>query len=82
MSADSSLYTNCCLSMIRYFADNVRDDYAAGQLDSQVRIQGLSLGTMLTVLRRLRASCRRCEDYLSAARVKCNNLAMYYGLRY
>jgi hypothetical protein len=23
-------------AMIRYFADNVRDDYAAGQLDAQV----------------------------------------------
>lgn len=25
------------LSVTRYFADNVRDDYAAGQLDAQVR---------------------------------------------
>lgn len=24
----------------RYFADNVRDDYAAGQLDAQVRMLG------------------------------------------
>ena len=25
-----------CIDYIRYFADNVRDDYAAGQLDAQV----------------------------------------------
>ena len=38
-SLQTTFLTRVTLS--RYFADNVRDDYAAGQLDAQVRLSSV-----------------------------------------
>lgn len=43
----------------RYFADNVRDDYAAGQLDAQVRVIYCRTTVLLTCACRWKGYCRR-----------------------
>lgn len=43
----------------RYFADNVRDDYAAGQLDAQVRVVCRHTTLLLTCACRWKGYCRR-----------------------
>ena len=59
----------------RYFSHSVREDYAAGQLDAQVRTAfllppAIEHATDRDNTRRLRTSCRRCGSSLSAAPAK------------
>ena len=48
------------LPSYRYFADNVRDDYAAGQLDAQVHTLLLAVTRTDHFIHRLKVCYRRC----------------------
>ena len=69
MLDDSRFISLSCFH--RYFDENVRDDYASGQLDAQVDLCHLIQGQVTDCGCRWRARCRPFESYLSVLRSRC-----------
>lgn len=67
---DSGYIVDAISISCRYFADSVRDDYAAGQLDAQVTFIPSDEGFLSSrLLLRWRVFCKKCGNSPYAAEV-------------